>query len=156
MLDRPTLEKSPRSRRSSGRLSQKITVSQKFQDFRDTRTSAVSETAFYGASKGKKTNSEDNAYKDGTYEDLENTYSKRMNGTVDLTGRTESKKAKKNPRLVESLDDFIIPSLFPETNEVLFKYPQGDVFAITIREHDLHRLSPGEFLNDTVIEFCIK
>lgn len=44
----------------------------------------------------------------------------------------------------------------PKTNDELFKFPVGDKFAISVREHDLHRLHPGEFLNDTVIEFYIK
>ncbi|KAJ3356473.1 succinate dehydrogenase assembly factor 2, partial [Kappamyces sp. JEL0680] len=78
----------------------------------------------------------------------------RSQYAMDLTGDSYSNKRKAK---VEALDDFL-PSLipYPKTNNELFKYPsKSDKFAISVREHDRHRLQPGEFLNDTVIEFCL-
>jgi Ulp1 family protease len=35
-------------------------------------------------------------------------------------------------------------------------YPPGQTGAVNITNGDLHRLEPGEFLNDTLIEFGLK
>ena len=38
----------------------------------------------------------------------------------------------------------------------MFHYPFSHRSSITVRVEDVERLSPGEFLNDSVIEFYIK
>ena len=35
-------------------------------------------------------------------------------------------------------------------------YPPGQIGAVSITNGDLTRLAPGEFLNDTLIEFGLK
>lgn len=37
-----------------------------------------------------------------------------------------------------------------------FAYPESDPDAVTIRNADLQRLQPGEFLNDNIIDFSLK
>lgn len=37
-----------------------------------------------------------------------------------------------------------------------FAYPEGDPDAVTLRNTDLQRLQPGEYLNDNIIDFCLK
>ncbi|KAI9093460.1 hypothetical protein DFS34DRAFT_266150 [Phlyctochytrium arcticum] len=44
----------------------------------------------------------------------------------------------------------------PKTNERLFRYPLEGPNSITVHEHDYNRLQDGEFLNDVVIDFCMK
>ncbi|KAG6841694.1 hypothetical protein C0991_007964 [Blastosporella zonata] len=46
------------------------------------------------------------------------------------------------------------PSLDPE--EVILCYPQGIPGAVYIKNSDYRRLAPGEYLNDTLIEFGLK
>ncbi|KAG5654258.1 hypothetical protein H0H81_005501 [Sphagnurus paluster] len=46
------------------------------------------------------------------------------------------------------------PSLDPD--EVILCYPQGVPGAVNLTNADLKRLQPGEFLNDTLIEFGLK
>ncbi|KAF8630950.1 hypothetical protein AX17_005306 [Amanita inopinata Kibby_2008] len=46
------------------------------------------------------------------------------------------------------------PSVDPD--EVILVYPQGVPGAINITNADVSRLDPGEFLNDTIIEFGLK
>ncbi|TFK40643.1 hypothetical protein BDQ12DRAFT_462220 [Crucibulum laeve] len=44
----------------------------------------------------------------------------------------------------------------PDPDEVILVYPQGIPGAVNITNADLSRLQPGEFLNDTLIEFGLK
>jgi hypothetical protein len=73
---------------------------------------------------------------------------------VDLVGDENGSGRRKSARLSE-----IAP---PATNNEysalirLFKYPPDTKFSLSVREHDLHRLNEGEFLNDTVIEFYLR
>ncbi|KAF7346574.1 hypothetical protein MSAN_01885500 [Mycena sanguinolenta] len=43
-----------------------------------------------------------------------------------------------------------------DPDEVILVYPQGQTGAVNITNGDLSRLAPGEFLNDTLIEFGLK
>ncbi|KAF9534465.1 hypothetical protein CPB83DRAFT_742404, partial [Crepidotus variabilis] len=38
----------------------------------------------------------------------------------------------------------------------ILSYPQGQPGAVNVTAGDLNRLEPGEFLNDTLIEFGLK
>ncbi|KAF5382633.1 hypothetical protein D9615_003013 [Tricholomella constricta] len=44
----------------------------------------------------------------------------------------------------------------PDSDEVILCYPRGIPGAVNINNADLKRLQPGEFLNDTLIEFGLK
>lgn len=38
----------------------------------------------------------------------------------------------------------------------LFSYPEGEVDSIQVTSHELERLEPGIWLNDTLIDFELK
>lgn len=46
--------------------------------------------------------------------------------------------------------------VLPSVPSLQFSYPEGDPDAVTIRNADVQRLEPGEFLNDNIIDFCLK
>ncbi|CAA7261394.1 unnamed protein product [Cyclocybe aegerita] len=48
------------------------------------------------------------------------------------------------------------PTADVDQDEVILAYPQGVPGAVNITNGDLARLTPGEFLNDTLIEFGLK
>ncbi|KAJ7245014.1 hypothetical protein B0H12DRAFT_1187844 [Mycena haematopus] len=45
---------------------------------------------------------------------------------------------------------------YVDPDEVILVYPQGQTGAVNITNGDVSRLAPGEFLNDTLIEFGLK
>ncbi|TFK73611.1 cysteine proteinase [Pluteus cervinus] len=48
------------------------------------------------------------------------------------------------------------PSPAVDSDELILVYPQGTTGAVNLTNGDLRRLEPGEFLNDTLIEFGLK
>ncbi|KAF7422654.1 hypothetical protein PC9H_010810 [Pleurotus ostreatus] len=44
----------------------------------------------------------------------------------------------------------------PDPDDIILVYPPNTTGAVTIKNSDLDRLQPGEFLNDTLIEFGLK
>ncbi|KAJ7069665.1 hypothetical protein C8F01DRAFT_1113532 [Mycena amicta] len=84
------------------------------------------------------------------------TYAQRATRSAGVRSRSQSQAPSEQAQRRSTRKSGPPPGPVLDPDEVILVYPPGQTGAVNITNGDMTRLQPGEFLNDTLIEFGLK